>query len=104
MITRGRTERWFYLVAMGMNIKDPNVHAMARQLAAQRGTSVTDAVRQALLAELARSAAGPGARAVDAKREELLGLLPRFKKLPWPDARDSRELQEELYGTDGLPT
>ena len=29
---------------MGMNIKDPQVHAMARQLAAQRGTTVTDAV------------------------------------------------------------
>ena len=39
---------------MGMNIKDPEVHAMARQLAARRGTSVTDAVRQALSAELER--------------------------------------------------
>ena len=34
---------------MGMNIKDPQVHAMARQLAARRGTTVTDAVRQAAL-------------------------------------------------------
>ena len=42
---------------MGMNIKDPEVHAMARQLAAQRGTTVTDAVRQALSAELERSQA-----------------------------------------------
>ena len=39
--------------AMGMNIKDPEVHAMARELAARRSTSVTDAVRQALRAELA---------------------------------------------------
>ena len=40
---------------MGMNIKDPQVHAMAKQLAARRGTSVTDAVRQALQAERARA-------------------------------------------------
>ena len=37
---------------MGMNIKDPAVHAMARELAARRSTTVTDAVRQALRAEL----------------------------------------------------
>ena len=37
---------------MGMNIKDPVVHAMARELAERRSTSVTDAVRQALRAEL----------------------------------------------------
>jgi hypothetical protein len=37
-----------------MNIKDPEVHVMARQLVARRRTSVTDAVRQALSAELER--------------------------------------------------
>jgi antitoxin VapB len=88
---------------MGMNIKDPEVHAMARKLAAQRGTSVTDAVRQALLAELERFAEGPEARAAASRRKDLLGLLPRFQQLPWPDGRGSRELQEELYGADGLP-
>ena len=46
---------------MGMNIKDPQVHAMARELAKHRGTSVTDAVRQALRAELDRCrTAAPG--------------------------------------------
>jgi len=30
--------------AMGMNIKDPVVHDMARELAERRSTSVTDAV------------------------------------------------------------
>ena len=47
--------RPFGLGPMGMNIKDPAVHAMAKQLAARRGTSVTDAVRQALQADLART-------------------------------------------------
>ena len=50
---------------MGMNIKDPEVHAMARQLAARRGTTVTDAVRQALSAELERSQAADAARQDD---------------------------------------
>ncbi|MFM9100452.1 MAG: type II toxin-antitoxin system VapB family antitoxin [Cyanobium sp.] len=35
---------------------------MARELAARRGASVTDAVRQALLAELARCPGTPGQR------------------------------------------
>jgi hypothetical protein len=30
---------------MGMTIQDPRVYAMARELAARRSTSVTDAVR-----------------------------------------------------------
>ena len=37
---------------MGMNTKDPELHAMARELAARHGTTVTDAVRRALAAEL----------------------------------------------------
>ncbi len=69
---------------MGMNIKDPQVHAMARQLAARRGTTLTDAVRQALAAELERSAAVPDrpAQLQQARREEL---------------------QAELYDEHGLP-
>ena len=37
-----------------MNIKDREVHAMPRQPAARRGTTVTNAVRQALSVELER--------------------------------------------------
>lgn len=52
---------------------------------------------------LERFADGPEARAVDARREQLLALLPHLQHLPWPDGRSSRELQEEIYGADGLP-
>ena len=90
---------------MSMNIKDERVHAMARELAARRGTTVTDAVRQALRAELERNAdsdeASKSARA--AKQQQLLTLLESFKTLPWADGRSSRELQDELYDDDGLP-
>jgi antitoxin VapB len=87
---------------MGMNIKDPKVHAMARELAARRGTSVTDAVRQALQAELERC---PGT--VDqeeaARMDALQQLLSRCRQLPWPDGQSSSELQADLYDETGLP-
>ena len=51
-----------------MNIKDARVHAMARELAARRGSTVTDAVRQALMAELARSSEASSEKQQAAKR------------------------------------
>lgn len=88
---------------MGMNIKDPQVHAMARELAARRGTSVTDAVRQALRAELDRAAAMAPGQEEAARQEALLQLLNRCRQLPWPDGRDSAALQADLYDEAGLP-
>ncbi|MCP9824143.1 type II toxin-antitoxin system VapB family antitoxin [Synechococcus sp. EJ6-Ellesmere] len=85
-----------------MNIKDPKVHAMARQLAVRRGTTVTDAVRQALSAELERSGVVVDAKQ-QAKQDQLLSLLERFRQIPWPDRRSGQELQDELYDNDGLP-
>jgi antitoxin VapB len=87
---------------MGMNIKDARVHAMARELAARRGSTVTDAVRQALMAELARSSEASSEKQQAAKRERLLALLARYRQLPWPNQRSSQELQDDLYDADGL--
>ena len=88
-----------------MNIKDPEVHAMARELAARRSTTVTDAVRQALSAELERSQADEEETAsADAARcARLLELLPRFRQIQWPEGVTSKELQDELYDDQGLP-
>lgn len=90
---------------MGMNIKDERVHAMARELAARRGTTVTDAVRQALRAELERNTGTSETRKTEqaAKQQQLLALLQSFKTLAWADGRSSRELQDALYDEDGLP-
>lgn len=88
---------------MGMNIKDPEVHAMAKELADRRSTSVTDAVRQALRAELERSPESSALKLQGARQEQLLTLLERFRHLHWPDQRTSKELQDALYGDDGLP-
>ena len=87
---------------MGMNIKDPQVHAMARELAARRGTSVTNAVRQALRAELDRSPGTPDQEEA-ARKDALLQLLSRCRQLPWADGRSSAELQADLYDDAGLP-
>jgi len=83
---------------MGMNIKDPEVHAMARQLAARRGTTVTNAVRQALSAELERSQTADAAR-----QDDLQALLERFRRLHWPEGVSSKEAQDALYDDQGLP-
>lgn len=86
-----------------MNIKNPEVHAMARQLAARRGTTVTDAVRQALSAELERTPdrSSPSARA--ARKAEILALCKRFNATRQPDGRTSQELMDSLYDESGLP-
>ena len=90
---------------MGMNIKDPEVHAMARELAARRSTTVTNAVRQALSAELERSQHGEEemASAVAALHARLQELLQRFRQIQWPEGVTSKELQDELYDDQGLP-
>ena len=74
-----------------------------RSLAARRGSTVTDAVRQALTAELARSAEASSENQKAAKRERLLTLLARYRQLAWPDQRSSQELQNDLYDANGLP-
>jgi antitoxin VapB len=88
---------------MGMNIKDPKVHAMARELAAKRGSSVTDAVRQALAAELAREAAPGPANLRATKLEAVRRIQASFCQRPAHDPRSARELQDSLYDSHGLP-
>ena len=88
---------------MGMNIKDPEVHAMARQLAARRGTTVTNAVRQALAAELERTPDLNSPQALEARKEEIRAICKRFKQRMQCDPRTSEELQAALYDENGLP-
>jgi len=76
-----------------MNIKDPEVHRLARLLAAQRGTSATAAVRDALREAVERH---DQARAGTAAR--LLALGTASRKIPEPPLRD-----EDLYDERGLP-
>lgn len=76
-----------------MNIKDPEVRRMARELAARRGTSATGAVREALreaLADLDVSREGTADR--------LLELATASRRVGEPIVSD-----QELHDEQGLP-
>ncbi len=68
---------------MGMNIKDPEVHAMAR--------------------ELERSGYESEGQAVLARKQRVRELLDRFGRLSWPEGLTSKALQDALYDDRGLP-
>lgn len=76
-----------------LNIKDPEVHRLATELAAQRHTSATAAVREALREALARheqSRSGMAGR--------LLALGARSRAVGEPVLSD-----DDLYDEQGLP-
>ena len=86
-----------------MNIKDPEVHAMAKELAARRSTSVTNAVRQALRAELDRCPSLESPEALEARKAAIRAICARVSARPAWQGRTSKELQDALYDEDGLP-
>jgi antitoxin VapB len=73
-----------------MNIKDPEVHRLARTLAQRRGTSMTGAIRAALEAALERDRSGVA--------EALMALARRYEPEPGYPLKD-----EDLYDERGLP-
>jgi antitoxin VapB len=76
-----------------LNIKDPEVYRLAAELAAQRGTSMTGAVRQALVEAAERQ------RAVRADRlERMREISRRSAALDAPTLSD-----DDLYDERGLP-
>ncbi len=86
-----------------MNIKDPRVHEMARQLAARSGISVTEAVRRALAAELARAPALPPEAVCAARLQAVRRIAANYRSLPLRDPRSSEEIRADLYDEQGLP-
>ena len=78
-----------------MNLKDPEVYRLARELAERRGTSMTAAVRAALPEAVEREPAHPGRATVDELRE----LARRVR-----DSGDEPLLtDDDLYDDLGLP-
>jgi antitoxin VapB len=88
---------------MSMNIKDPRVHEMARQLATRAGISVTEAVRRALAAELARAPAATAEMTRAARLEAVRRIVANYRSLPLQDPRSSDEIRADLYDDQGLP-
>lgn len=77
-----------------MNLKDPEVYRLARELAERRGTSMTAAVRAALAEAVEREPARPARVSL----EDLLAIARRSAARPEPYLTD-----EDLYDDRGLP-
>jgi antitoxin VapB len=84
---------------MALNIKDPRVDRLARDLAAVTGESITTAVGQALTERLERV---QGGATLDRKRTAIRHAQAAFAAMPVHDARSA----EDIIGYDerGLPT
>ena len=76
-----------------MNIKDPEVRRLAMELAERRHTSMTDAVRQALVETL------------DREQAKQKGIADRITELAarWRAEGGTVVSDDELYDEDGLP-
>lgn len=84
---------------MALNIKDPATDALARELAAQTGESITEAIRIAMCERLARLRRRSSAtsRTMDLQR-----FIDRGRERAVLDDRPAEEILG--YDENGLPT
>ena len=82
---------------MALNIKDPEVDRLARELAARTGKSITKAVRKALEEQLKRE----GRKNPISARETLLEISRRGAARMWATAESEDEILG--YDRDGVP-
>lgn len=86
---------------MGLSIKSETVEAMIRDLAARRRVGLTEAIRQAVAAELEREAAARAAEVAE-RRRRIDETVARLRALPVLDDRTPDEILG--YDENGLPT
>jgi len=84
---------------MGLNIKNPRVHELARQAAERFGMSQTSVIEEALVRMLAARDQG-SAETVEAGVHELLAEVDRHLT---DDDRRSLRSHDQLYDERGLP-
>lgn len=84
---------------MALSIKDPEADRLARQLAKQTKTTLTQAVINALRRQLDWEEKHKQADK-DKMFEEMMAIAKRYASLP---AYDHRSLEEMLYDENGLP-
>lgn len=93
---------------MALNIKDDEIHNMAKELAELQHSSLTEAVRGALRAALDRKRVAED-RETQERFERIMEIAQRFSELP--DAPDAPPVTPErpasdhswLYDENGLP-
>ena len=83
---------------MALSIKNARAEQLARELAAQTGESITDAITNALEERLGRL---HGRRTADHRREAAEAILAQSAALPDLDARSADEILG--YGEHGVP-
>ena len=84
-----------------LNIKNPEAHRLARELADRRGESLTGAVTYALREQLAREPAPPK-RKIDV--EKVKALLAEIRAAAPPAFFETEDPTAFLYGEEtGLP-
>jgi antitoxin VapB len=74
-----------------LNIRDPEVHELARQLAAQTGKTITEAVKRALRDGLRRAARRSPAD-LASRRRRIEKILESYRALPAGDERSPDEI------------
>lgn len=85
-----------------LNIKDQAVAAKARRLAKLKGSSITEAVSDALDASL-KTAEHHAKLDHEARERRVDEILRRFRaKIP-PDAPSWEQVMEDMYDENGLP-
>jgi antitoxin VapB len=82
--------------AMGLNIKNAEVHELARALAQRTGTSMTEAIRLALQEKLQRLTASQD-------REAVLARVDDIVRRSGPTAPGVSSDHAHLYDEIGLP-
>ena len=85
-----------------MNIKNPETHALARELAALEHITVTEAVTISLKEALARRRAEDASAA---KLTKMRAIADRFAEIERqdPGAKTLWQINEDLYDEMGLP-
>jgi antitoxin VapB len=90
---------------MGLNIKKDSAETAIRELAAQTGESLTDAVETAVRERLDRIRSKARPRTGSELLERLQPLLDAIaeERLANNDTRSSKDLMDEFYDEYGLP-
>jgi hypothetical protein len=84
-----------------LNIKDQTVAAKARRLAQLKGSSITEAVSEALDASL-KTAEHHAKLDHEAREREVDEILKRFRAIVPPDS-PAWDMLEDMYDENGLP-
>lgn len=86
---------------MSLNIKSPEAHELARELAERTGESMTEAVTVALRERLAR--VGPTEQQIRAKKEVIMALAHDIASRMGPEYRAIDHIADLYDEETGLP-